>query len=81
MTLRRGVFAEIVLICANRFSSFEPPKRARGHNHLRCGPDAVHELRSRSPGAKEILWAVWSGSSAALSGLRRGKPGRKQVLR
>ena len=35
MTLRRGVFAEIVLICANRFSPFEPPKRGRGHNHLR----------------------------------------------
>ena len=35
MTLRRGVFAEIVLICANRFSSFEPPKRGRGYNHLR----------------------------------------------
>jgi hypothetical protein len=34
MTLRRGVFAEIILICANRFSSLEPPKRGCGHNHL-----------------------------------------------
>ena len=32
-------------------------------------------------GAKEILWAVRSGGSAALCGLRRGKPGPEQVLR
>ena len=41
----------------------------------------VQELRSRSPGAKEILWAVRIGGGAALSGLRRGKPSLKQVLR